>query len=105
MLWAVAEQSSSVGRTDHTASRRRTQRQQAAGSGFSSSSLHRRRRFCEVVTIYVLYIVGLYYMLHRCAVVWELMLARDNLVHISDLSGSSFSSPDVVTMLDWACVY
>ena len=44
-------------------------------------------------------------MLHRCAVVWELMLARDNLVHISDLSGSSFSSADVVTMLDWACVY
>jgi len=44
-------------------------------------------------------------MLHRCSVVWELMLARDNLVHISDLSGSSFSSVDVVTMLDWACVY
>ena len=44
-------------------------------------------------------------MLHRCAVVWELMLARDNLVHISDLSGSSFSSADVVTMLDWECVY
>jgi len=30
---------------------------------------------------------------------------RDNLVHISDLTGSSFSSVDVVTMLDWACVY
>ena len=44
-------------------------------------------------------------MLHRCAVVSELMLARDNLVHISELSGSSFSSVDVVTMLDWACVY
>ena len=44
-------------------------------------------------------------MLHRCAVVWEFMLARDNLVHISDLSGSSFRSVDVVTMLDWACVY
>ena len=28
-------------------------------------------------------------MLHQCAVVWELMLARDNLVHISDLSGCS----------------
>ena len=44
-------------------------------------------------------------MLRRCAVVWELMLARDNLVHISDLSGSSFSSVDVVTMLHWARVY
>jgi len=26
---------------------------------------------------------------------------RDNLVHILDLTGSSFSSVDVVTMLDW----
>ena len=44
-------------------------------------------------------------LLHQSALVWELMLARVNLVHVSDLSDSDFSSDGVVTTLDLVCVY